>query len=143
LSVLGIGVDAVDIDRFRQVLARRPGVARRLFTAAERDYAQKSVDPAQRLAVRFAAKEAALKALGCGIGSAAFAEIEVVRNGDGAPQLRLHGEAAKLASHRGVKRWHLSLTHTSEIAIASAVAEGAGPTPEQDFGSGFDDDSER
>jgi holo-[acyl-carrier protein] synthase len=118
-------------------------VARRLFTAAEQDYAQKSSDPAQRLAARFAAKEAALKALGCGIGSAAFAEIEVVRNGDGAPELALHGEAARLASLHGVTRWHLSLTHTSDLAVASAVAEGAQRSPEPEFGGGFEDDSER
>jgi holo-[acyl-carrier protein] synthase len=126
LAVLGIGVDAVDIDRFRDVLSRRPGIARRLFSADEQAYAQLSADPAQRLAVRFAAKEAALKALGAGIGAASLRDIEVVRGKDGAPGLSLHREAASLAASRGVERWHLSLTHTSDLAVASAVAEGAG-----------------
>jgi holo-[acyl-carrier protein] synthase len=127
LAVLGVGVDAVDIGRFRTILERRPRVARRLFTTGERDYAGRSNDPAQRLAVRFAAKEAALKALGGGIGSAPFNEIEVVRDEHGAPGLELHGDAARLATAKGVERWHLSLTHTADLAVASAVAEGADP----------------
>jgi holo-[acyl-carrier protein] synthase len=127
LAVLGVGVDAVDIDRFRRILARRPTVVRRLFTIAEQDYAGRARDPAERLAARFAAKEAALKALGGGIGSAPFSEIEVVRDDQGAPGLALHGDAARLASDRGVERWHLSITHTADLAVASAVAEGRLP----------------
>jgi holo-[acyl-carrier protein] synthase len=125
LTVLGLGVDAVDIERFRKVLSRRPSIAQRLFTADERGYAERSKDPTARLAVRFAAKEAALKALGCGIGSAPFREFEVMRGEDGEPRLCLHGDAARLAKERGVDRWHLSLTHTETVAVASAIAEGA------------------
>jgi holo-[acyl-carrier protein] synthase len=128
LAVLGIGVDAVDIQRFRGVLSRRPHIAERLFSADEQEYAQRAADPASRLAVRFAAKEAALKALGAGIGAAPFSDIEVVRDKDGAPGLSLHREAALLALRMGVEKWHLSLTHTSDIAVASAVAEGMGPS---------------
>jgi holo-[acyl-carrier protein] synthase len=126
LAVLGVGIDAVDVGRFRTILLRRPRIVRRLFTTEERDYAGRSNDPAQRLAVRFAAKEAALKALGGGIGSAPFAEIEVVRDEHGAPALALHGDAARLATARGVERWHLSLTHTADLAVASVVAESGG-----------------
>jgi holo-[acyl-carrier protein] synthase len=122
--VVGIGVDAVDIDRFRRVLSRRPNISQRLFTEAEQAYARCSTDPAPRLAVRFAAKEAALKALGEGIGAAPFSDIEVIRSTHGVPRLVLHGDAALLAREKGVERWHLSLTHTSEVAVASAVAEG-------------------
>jgi holo-[acyl-carrier protein] synthase len=124
LAVLGVGVDAVDVGRFRQVLSRRPQIVRRLFTAEEQAYAERAKDPAPRLAVRFAAKEAALKALGGGIGSAPFSDIEVVRDKDGAPSFALHRDAAALASKKGVERWHLSLTHTAHVAVASAVAEG-------------------
>jgi holo-[acyl-carrier protein] synthase len=124
LAVLGVGVDAVDIGRFRTILVRRPRIVRRLFTTEEQNYAGRSNDPAQRLAVRFAAKEAALKALGGGIGSAPFAEIEVVRDEHGAPGLELHGDAARLATAKGVERWHISLTHTAGLAVASAIAEG-------------------
>jgi holo-[acyl-carrier protein] synthase len=128
LAVLGIGVDAVDIERFRRVLSRRPRIAKRLFSADEQEYSERAADPARRFAVRFAAKEATLKALGAGIGAAPFSDIEVVRGKDGAPGLSLHREAALLASRMGVERWHLSLTHTSDLAVASAVAEGTSDT---------------
>jgi len=127
LAVLGIGVDAVDVERFRRVLERRPAIVGRLFTDAEREYATRSKDPSARYAVRFAAKEAVLKVFGTGIGPAAFAEIEVLRNVDGAPRLELHGDAARYAEKLGVKCWHLSLTHTAVTAFASVIAEGLRP----------------
>ena len=126
-AVVGVGVDAVDIDRFRRVLSRRPNISHRLFTEAERAYANRASDPVPRLAVRFAAKEAALKALGEGIGAAPFSDIEVIRSNRGVPRLVLHGDAARLAREKGVERWHLSLTHTRDVAVASAVAEGVLP----------------
>ncbi|HXQ43842.1 MAG TPA: holo-ACP synthase [Acidimicrobiales bacterium] len=122
--VLGIGVDAVDVARFRTVLERRPGLAQRLFTDAERSYAESGKDPGPRLAARFAAKEAVLKALGVGIGATAFRDVEVVRGDDGAPRLALVGRAAALAADRGVRWWHVSLTHTDLVAVASVLAEG-------------------
>ncbi len=130
--VAGIGIDAVDIDRFRRVLARRPGVAERMFTAAERAYAADSADPAPHLAARFAAKEAVMKALGTGIGGFALRDVEVVREagtgaGRGAPSLRLADRAAALAQDRGVSRWHVSMTHTDALALAVVLAE-AGPS---------------
>ncbi len=122
--VRGIGVDAVDVARFRMVLARRPGLAQRLFTDAERSYAASGRDPGARLAARFAAKEAVLKALGVGIGATGFRDVEVVRGDNGAPRLSLAGRAAALATARGVRWWHVSLTHTDIVAVASVVAEG-------------------
>jgi len=122
--VRGIGVDAVDVARFRSILARRPGMAGRLFTEAERSYALSGKDPGPRLAARFAAKEAVLKALGVGIGATGFRDVEVVRGGDGAPRLALVGRAAELAAARGIRWWHISLTHTDLVAVASVVAEG-------------------
>ncbi|HXQ59875.1 MAG TPA: holo-ACP synthase [Acidimicrobiales bacterium] len=124
--VRGIGIDAVDVARFRAVLERRPAVAGRLFTDAERSYAASGKDPASRLAARFAAKEAVLKALGVGIGAADFHDVEVVRDPGGAPRLALAGRAATLAAARGVRWWHLSLSHTELVAVASVVAEGDG-----------------
>jgi len=123
-TVRGIGVDAVDVARFKEVMARRPAVLDRLFTAAERAYAERCADPAPRFAARFAAKEAALKALGVGMGEAGFREVEVVRDESGEPHLALSGRAATLAADRGVRRWHVSLTHTDTVAVASVVAEG-------------------
>jgi holo-[acyl-carrier protein] synthase len=126
-GVRGIGVDAVDVARFRQVIERRPGLVHRLFTETERAYAQGCADPGPRLAVRFAAKEAVLKALGVGVGAAAFRDVEVVRGEGGQPRLSLSGRAAALSVGRGVGRWHLSMTHTDTVAVASVVAEGSTP----------------
>jgi holo-[acyl-carrier protein] synthase len=124
-SVVGIGVDAVEVDRLRTVLARRPGMARRLFTPGEHDYARRAQDPTPRMATRFAAKEATMKALGIGLGAVRFDEVEVVRVGLDAPSLVLHGSAAERSRRAGVVRWHLSLTHTDMMAMAFVVAEGA------------------
>jgi len=122
--IRGIGVDAVDVARFRAVLERRPGLAQRLFTDGERSYAASKADPGPRLAARFAAKEAVLKALGVGIGATNFRDVEVVSAGGGAPRLALAGRAQVLAAARGVRFWHLSMTHTEAVAVASVVAEG-------------------
>src|SRR5580693_7862459 len=120
--MIGLGIDAVDIARFRAVLARRPGMAERLFTAGERAYAAGQVDPTPSLAARFAAKEAVMKALGVGIGAFRFTDVEVVRSGGGRPSLRVRGAAADLASDQGVGKWLVSLTHTSLLAEAVVAA---------------------
>ena len=129
--VSGIGIDAVDIDRFRRVLGRRPALAERVFTEAERADAADRGDPAQHLAARFAAKEAVMKALGTGIGGFAFHDVEVVRGTgpgpSGAPSLRLSDRAAALAAQRGVLQWHVSLTHTDQLAMAVVLAESGAP----------------
>ncbi|MDQ4133648.1 MAG: holo-ACP synthase [Actinomycetota bacterium] len=120
--MVGIGIDAVEIERFRAVLRRRPAMARRLFTDGERAYGARHADPAPSLAARFAAKEAVMKALGVGLGAFAFSEVEVVSMESGAPELLLQGAAAALATNRGVGAWRVSLTHTSELAQAVVVA---------------------
>ncbi len=141
LSLAGVGVDAVDVARFRGVLARRPGFAARYFSAAEQADAGRSTDPAQTLAARFAAKEALMKALGAGLGSFALTDVEVRRAATttptttgagpgaatsaatGAPSLVLHRGAAALARQHRAGPFHLSLTHTADVAIAFVVAE--------------------
>jgi holo-[acyl-carrier protein] synthase len=123
-SVVGIGVDAVDPERFGKALARRPRLAERLFTTAERDCAGRAADPVVRLSTRFAAKEATWKALGVGLGAVALRDVEVVGGGDRAPGLSLHGRAADLAEAAGVGRWHVSLSHTDRVAMAVVLAEG-------------------
>lgn len=120
--MIGIGIDAVEVDRFRRVLRRRPGLADRLFTEAERAYGARFRDPAPRLAARFAAKEAAMKALGVGIGAVGFHEVEVRVAASGAPSLHLSGRAAELAAGRGVVALHLSITHTDTTAGAVVAA---------------------
>lgn len=121
-SVIGIGVDLVEIDRFRVALARTPRLVDRLFTDGERAYALGRRDPTERFAVRFAAKEAVMKALGVGLGAFSFRDVEVVHEAGGAPVLRLSGQADRLATDRGVTQWRLTLTHTQHLAEAVAVA---------------------
>lgn len=122
MSVAGVGIDAVEIDRFRRVLARTPSIARRLFTDAERAYGERAKDPAPRLAARFAAKEATMKALGVGLGAFKFHDVEVVRAPSGKPSLRLVGAAAALASANNVSELHLSISHTDVTAEAVVIA---------------------
>lgn len=120
--MIGLGIDAVEVDRFRRVLARTPRMAERLFTDGERAYGARFTDPAPRLAARFAAKEATMKALGVGLGAVDFLDVEVTTAPSGAPSLRLTGRAAALAGERGVTRLHLSLTHTDVVAEAVVAA---------------------
>jgi holo-[acyl-carrier protein] synthase len=120
--VIGIGIDAVDVDRFRRALQRTPRLAERLFSPDEQAYASRQRDPSQRLAARFAAKEAVMKAMGVGLGAFAFRDVEIVRAESGAPALRLTGRAAALAVERGIATWRVSLTHTDQVAEAVAVA---------------------
>ena len=117
--MIGIGTDLVDLDRFREALARTPGLVPRLFCADEQAYAERRNDPTERYAARFAAKEAVMK----GLGACEFTDIEVVRDDDsGAPAVALHGRARELAEEAGVSRWLLTLTHSDTTAHAIAVA---------------------
>jgi len=121
--IRGIGVDAVDIERFRTSLTRTPTMRERLFTAEELSYVAPKADPVRSLAARFAAREAVMKAMGLGLGAFGFQEVWVARAATGEPLLRVTGRAAELAADRGITSWHLSLTHTDLVAIAYVVAE--------------------
>jgi holo-[acyl-carrier protein] synthase len=121
-ALLGIGLDSVDIARFARIMGRRPTVLIRLFTAGERSYADGLANPAPSLAARFAVKEATMKALGVGLGSFDWDDVEVERRPGGAPALLVTGRAAELATALGVGRWHVSITHTETTASAIVVA---------------------
>lgn len=123
MAMMGVGIDAVDVERFRRVLERRPRLAERVFTERERADMAIRNDPVPGLAARFAAKEATMKALGIGIGSIRFSEVGVVRAPSGAPLLELSGNAAKRASDLGISELRVSLTHTDTFAGAIVVAE--------------------
>jgi holo-[acyl-carrier protein] synthase len=110
--IVGIGVDAVSVARMRRVLDRTPKLADRLFTPHERDTASRRGSAAASLAARFAAKEACRKALRAVI---PWRDVEVVSDEGGVPRLRVAGHAHL--------RFHLSLTHTSDLAMAVVVAE--------------------
>jgi holo-[acyl-carrier protein] synthase len=122
----GIGIDACEIARMRRALAGATGARfrARVFTEAERAYCDgRGRGSVESYAARFAAKEAAMKALGTGWGEdVGFHDVEVVRDGS-APRLVLHGAAARVARERQLVRWHVSLTHTRTTAIAWVVAE--------------------
>ena len=126
-GVIGIGVDTVDIERFRTSLARTPSMRERLFTAEELAYVAPKADPVPSLAGRFAAREAVMKALGLGLGAFGFHDVWVTRATSGAPALVVTGAALDLAERAGVARWHLSITHSDIVAVAMVVAEGPSP----------------
>jgi holo-[acyl-carrier protein] synthase len=113
-----IGLDLLEIERLEQALARRPGLAERLFTEGERAYAATQGRPAQHLAARFCAKEAVSKALAMDV--LRPRDIEVVGGGDDPPRVTLHGAAAARAAELGVAV-SVSLTHTRTTAGAVAV----------------------
>ncbi len=124
MAVIGVGIDLVDVDRFRASLARTPSMVARMFTEIEREYADRAVDPTERYAARFAAKEAVMKALGVGLGAFGFHDVEVRRAESGQPTLGVRGAALDLAASHGVVTWQLSLTHTATSAGAVVVAVG-------------------
>ena len=125
MTVVGIGVDAVEIERFRRSLERTPSMHTRLFTADELDYVRPKSDPVPSLAARFAAREATMKALGVGLGAFGFHEVWVTRADSGEPSLVVEGAALELAERAGVSGWHLSITHTESVAIAYVIAIGS------------------
>ena len=124
MSVIGIGIDLVDIERFRRSLERTPTMRTRLFTEIELAYVAPQADPVPSLAARFAAREAVMKALGVGLGAFSFHDVWVERAESGRPSLSLAGRAAELAAVAGVAVWHLSLTHSDVMAAAYVIADG-------------------
>ncbi len=115
--IVGIGVDIVDIGRLWAALERTPALAARLFAESERGGRPES------LAASFAAKEAVAKALGAPPGLR-WTDVIVVRDAEGRPMLLVSGTVAAVARQRGVRCWHLSLSHDSGMSIAMVVAEG-------------------
>jgi holo-[acyl-carrier protein] synthase len=117
------GVDIVEVQRIASMIERHgQQFLDRVFTAGEQAYARDSRRRDEHLAARFAAKEAALKALGTGWRSGiAWTDVEVVPLPSGQPTLRVHGRAAEIAAELGISSWSLSLSHTSSMAVASVI----------------------
>jgi holo-[acyl-carrier protein] synthase len=113
----GVGIDLLDVARLERALERRPRLAERLFTDAEREYAAGRPRPGMHLAARFCAKEAVAKALG--LTGWSFRDVEVVAT-DAAPELRLSGAVAARAAELGGEL-AISLTHTDDVAGAVAI----------------------
>jgi holo-[acyl-carrier protein] synthase len=121
-AVIGVGTDLCEVARLRASLDRTPTLRDRLFTGAELDHAGLHPDPVPHLAARFAAKEAVMKALGVGIDTVPFTDVEVRRAPSGAPSVELLGAARDRAAVLGVGSWHLSMTHTDDLAHAVVIA---------------------
>ena len=125
---VGLGVDIVEIERMRRILVRTPAFAQRVFSPAERAYCDKRASPATHYALRFAAKEAVVKALGTGFSEGiGVRDIEVERAKNGKPLAKLSGRALEIAREQGVREMSISLsyTHTDAVACAMAITEAS------------------
>jgi holo-[acyl-carrier protein] synthase len=143
--ITGLGVDIVEIDRMKTALERHPRMRERLFSVDERAYCDRRNRPEIHYALRFAAKEAVLKALGTGFAGMRFTDVEVVRDAGGRPTPRLAGRAKEVAEQLGVVELHVSLSYTHTTAVASAVAittprdDGTPQDPERRRAAAFRD----
>jgi holo-[acyl-carrier protein] synthase len=124
MEIIAHGIDLVDFPRIEGMIERHGDrFLNRIFTAAEQQYARGHRNSVEKYAGRFAAKEAILKLVGTGWrGKIAWTDIEVVNDPAGRPEVRLSGEVEKIAEKLGVRQISISITHTANFAIASAVA---------------------
>jgi holo-[acyl-carrier protein] synthase len=123
--IVGLGVDIAEVPRVKAAIERHGETfLRRLYTPAERQYCERFKNKYERYAGRFAAKEAAMKALGTGWSRGVrWVDVEVVREKGGRPTMKLAGEAGKVAERMGVKNIALSITHTADQAFAQVIFE--------------------
>ena len=124
MEIVAHGIDLVDFPRIEQMVDQHgERFLTRVFTDAEQSYADSNKNGIEKLAGRFAAKEAILKLMGTGWrGKIAWTDIEVINNPTGQPEVTLTGEVAKIAEKLGINHISISITHTANFAIASAVA---------------------
>ena len=125
MMIHAIGLDATEVARIR-ASAERYGdrFFRKIFTPAEMAYCQARIRKYEHLAARFAAKEAALKALGTGVAKGtSLTQVEVTNDDSGKPGILLHGVTRQMAQERGISRIHVSISHTETLAIAQVIME--------------------
>ena len=124
MEIIAHGIDLVDCPRIEQMIERHgERFLNRIFTVSEQAYAEASRNTVEKLAGRFAAKEAILKLVGTGWrGKIAWTDIEVTNNPAGQPEVTLTGEVEEIATRLGIGHISISITHTANFAIASAVA---------------------
>ncbi|WP_221352982.1 holo-ACP synthase [Streptomyces beigongshangae] len=123
MSIIGVGIDVAEIERFAVSLERTPGMAERLFLPSELLLPSGERRGVASLAARFAAKEALAKALGAP-GGLRWSDAEVYVEDSGQPRLRVTGTVALRAAELGVSSWHVSLSHDAGVASAVVIAEG-------------------
>jgi holo-[acyl-carrier protein] synthase len=123
--ILGTGIDIAEVPRIRQAMERfGDRFVQRIYTAGEIRYCDSKANRVERYAARFAAKEAAMKALGTGWNHGVrWRDCEVARLPGGRPSILFHGKAAEIAAKLGVKHAALSITHTAEQALAQVILE--------------------
>lgn len=122
--IIGLGTDIVAVARIEAALERTPALAERILTPIELDEWSSSSQQARFLAKRFAAKEAAVKALGTGIGrGVGWQQFEVSKNELGRPLIQLSGRAAEIAQELGATHWHLSYSDEVDYVVAQVIAE--------------------
>ena len=123
--IVGTGIDIAEVPRIRQSIERfGDRFLQRIFTAGEIRYCDSKMNRYERYAARFAAKEAAMKALGTGWNlGVRWRDCEVVRMPGGRPTIAFHGKAGEFAAKLGMKNTALSITHTAEQAIAQVILE--------------------
>jgi holo-[acyl-carrier protein] synthase len=123
--IVGTGIDIAEVPRIRQAMERfGDRFVRRIYTAGEIRYCDSKANRVERYAARFAAKEAAMKALGTGWNHGVrWRDCEVARLPGGRPTMLFHGKAAEIAAKLGVKHAALSITHTAEQALAQVILE--------------------
>ena len=124
MELIAHGIDLVDFPRIEQMIERHGDrFLDRVFTAAEQQYARGHRNTVEKYAGRFAAKEAILKLIGTGWrGKIAWTDVEVTNNPAGRPEVTLSGEVKEIAERLGIRQISISITHTANFAIASAVA---------------------
>ena len=124
MKIIAHGIDLVDLPRIKQMVQRHGDrFLNRIYTKKEQQYADSHRDKIEKLAGRFAAKEAVLKLMGTGwIGKIAWTDIEVINNHAGQPEVAITGEVKRIAEKLGINQISVSITHTANFAIASAIA---------------------
>jgi holo-[acyl-carrier protein] synthase len=123
--IVGTGIDIVEVPRIAQSIERfGERFLKRIYTPAEIRYCESKANRNERFAARFAAKEAAMKAIGTGMrGGVTWKDFEVGREPSGRPTMLLHGKAAQVALTLGVRRTQVSVSHTEKLAVAYVLVE--------------------
>jgi len=122
--IAGIGIDIIEVARIKRVLEKNPAFRQKVFTNQEIDYCESKADPGMSYAVRFAAKEAFMKALGTGWNhEVSWVEIETIISKESSPELRIHGITKTALTKRNITSLFLTLSHEKEYAVACVVLE--------------------
>lgn len=122
--IIGIGIDIIEISRIEEAISRNSEFKNRFFSNDEIEYFNKKNNRAEVIAGNFAAKEAFCKAIGTGIKGVILKDVEVLRDDNGKPYIKLTGNMSKILSEKCINKLHVSISHCKEYATANVIAEG-------------------